>query len=1031
LLFSLEHTVVPWRRLFLTAMLHAAVLGQAWAFDGARLKDYHHDIWSAKDGAPGDITTMTQTRDGWIWLGTGSGLYRFDGARFEKFVPPPGQQLFGSNITNLWAADNGDLWISYLTGGMSLLHQGRLSVVAEDKADSPVRAYNMEMDRDGSVWAAAFRGLCHYVDGKWRLLGPESGFPGPQAKSVFLDQAGRLWVSNGLQLYQLDRASGKFVAAGIAGNADHLAQSPDGRLWLGDKDGWRLMPAPAGGWTPPPAGQRPHSARLGLFDRDGNHWAARCPTGICRTPAATVGAADRFDAASAGAERFDQPWQVSSLTTNNVLEDREGNIWIGTQGGVERFRRNKLTTVDGLPPDNYYYLVKDGQGQLWGGTRPGNTLFKLDAQGASAVDRTHDELAIGVATDGSLLLADRHRLERRVGGTSGASVASVFTPLPPGADGKAVDNHPLVVMGDADNAWVGITPRGVYRWDGDRWTDASTIGLPTGGHLAMTMAQPDSLWAGFRNGHIVHYDHGKVDKYQLPAEGFGIVKLIDAADGVVAAGERGLAVLQDGRFRLVRAADSEPLSGVSGIVADERGDRWINGGKGVLHVAAADWTAMLARPDAMLRYELIGALDGYPGAASTTFYKPSAVRAADGALWFVATGGVARLDTARLRRNLVAPPVLVQDLTTASGVYSPAAVPAQLPAGAANLHIRYTALSYTMPERVRFRYRLDGFDAGWQDAGTRREAFYTGLPPGQYRFRVRASNEDGIDSTDDAVMDFAIAPTFTQTPLFQLLCALAALAALYAAYAWRMRRLARHYGEQMQVRLAERERIARTLHDTLLQSMHGLLLSFHGVSVRLPADGEAQTMMKRILDRADGVMDESRQLIMKLRMTTAYGADLNGALAVVGRSLQETFARAFQMTVAGTPGALDAAPAEEIYYIAREALFNAFQHADARQVTLALDYGADHFSLSVRDDGKGMDEEVLRSGQRPGHWGLAGMRERGASIGAALTVDSVAGAGTEVLLKMPVRLLYRSAPRLSLWRRLRALPRRSRARNPQ
>jgi signal transduction histidine kinase/ligand-binding sensor domain-containing protein len=1002
-------------RLIFLLLLQLMCAAPAWSLDsGQGLKHYHHDSWTAKDGAPGDITAMAQTRDGWLWLGTGAGLFRFDGVRFEKFTPAPGQHLLSSSISHLWADDGGGLWIGYLTGGMSLLDKGALTQVAEDKSDSPVRAYNMEKDIDGSVWVAAFRGLCHYVGGKWQFLQADSGFPGPQAKSVFLDRAGRLWVSNGQQLYQLDRSSGKFVAADIAGNADHLAQGPDGRLWLGTKTSWRVIAAPP---TPMPASAAAplHASRpWGLFDRDDNFWSVRCPAGICRTAAADVPPVGSLDTAAEPTERLDQPWQASSLTASNMFEDREGNIWVGTQGGLERFRHSKLAAPGQVPVDTYYRLAQDGQGQLWAATRPGNALFKLDRQGATELDRLHDELAIGTATDGSLLLADRHRLERRRGGRSD------FIALPPGADGKPVDNHPLVVMGDADNAWVGITPRGVYHWTGAQWIDASKHGFPTGGHLAMTMRPDGSVWMAFRNGQVVSYARGKLEKYQLPATGFGIVKMLAAGKDVVAAGEHGVAVLRDGRFQLLHATDPEPLSGVSGMVDDGDGDYWLNGGKGVVHVRAADWAAARARPDSALRYELFDALDGYPGAASSSFYKPSALRAADGTLWFVASGGIVYLDKTRLRRNLLAPPVLIRDLATNDGSYPAAPSAAQLPPNTANLRFRYTALTYSMPERVRFRYKLEGVDADWQDAGTRREAFYTHLPPGQYRFRVGAVNEEGVASAEDAAMDFAIAPTFVQTRWFQLLCGLLVALALYAAYALRMRQLARHFDERAQVRLQERESIARTLHDTLLQSMHGLLLSFHGVSIRLPADSDNHVMMKKILDRADDVMDESRQLIMALRMTTAYGDDLNGALAVAGRSLQETFPSEFQMVVDGAPGVLHAAPAEDIYYIAKEALFNAFQHAEASLICLALDYSADCFTMTVEDDGKGIDAEVQRAGHRPGHWGLAGMRERSAAIGAVLSVQTLAERGTRIVLTMQAKALYRAAPRGGIGQRLAA-----------
>lgn len=240
---------------------------------------------------------------------------------------------------------------------------------------------------------------------------------------------------------------------------------------------------------------------------------------------------------------------------------------------------------------------------------------------------------------------------------------------------------------------------------------------------------------------------------------------------------------------------------------------------------------------------------------------------------------------------------------------------------------------------------------------------------------------------------------------------------LTAPFAWlgwrhgapaRAGRIALRYDERMRVRLSERERIARALHDTLLQNIQGLLLRFHSVSVGLPADSEAQAALRQILDRADEVMVESRRQIMALRRTTAYGADLAGALAAAARTMQEPCGPAFEVLAGPAPCELNGTRAEEIYYIGREALCNAFRHGQARSVTLALEYGAGQFTLTVHDDGVGIAAQVLRDGCRPGHGGLIGMRERAAAIGATLLIDSPPGRGTRVALTVPAALLYRT-----------------------
>jgi signal transduction histidine kinase len=343
-----------------------------------------------------------------------------------------------------------------------------------------------------------------------------------------------------------------------------------------------------------------------------------------------------------------------------------------------------------------------------------------------------------------------------------------------------------------------------------------------------------------------------------------------------------------------------------------------------------------------------------------------------------------------------------------------------LPAHTEKLEIDYTALSLAIPERVLFRYMLDGVDKEWQDAGTRRQAFYTGLPPGHFRFHVIACNNDGVWNEAGAALDFNIAPAFYQTRWFLGLCILTAMALVYLLYQMRLRQATQRVRATMEARLGERERIARDLHDTLLQSFHGVLLRFQGAYNLFPTrPDEAQKTLASAIDEAAQAITEGRYAIQGLRSSTVVTNDLARAISTLGEELRtsETSqdSAVFHVEVEGTPRELHPILRDEVYRIAGEALRNAFQHAQARQIEVEFRYDERRFRLRVRDDGKGIDPKLLNECGRPGHYGLRGMRERAKLLGGKLAVWSELDSGTELELRIPASHAYEgsSVPRRS------------------
>ncbi|QBE66382.1 ATP-binding protein [Pseudoduganella lutea] len=337
------------------------------------------------------------------------------------------------------------------------------------------------------------------------------------------------------------------------------------------------------------------------------------------------------------------------------------------------------------------------------------------------------------------------------------------------------------------------------------------------------------------------------------------------------------------------------------------------------------------------------------------------------------------------------------------------------------LSVEFSALSYQEPERVRFRYRLEGVDIAWRESDGRRSAHYTNLGPGTYRFRVIAANNDGIWNREGATLSFQIEPRLTQMMWFRGLCGVALLGAVGGIYYWRTRRLAGRYRERMQERLAERERIAQALHDTLLQSMQGLILRFQGVAKRLPPECDTRRLIAPILDQAGEVMDQGRQELLNLRSVSDQGNDLATSLSEFGRSLAEDLGPKFELIVTGIEKPVNATASHDIYGIGREALFNAYRHAEAENVSIEIIHGNHHFAMVIRDDGVGIPADVLINAGRNGHWGIAGMHDRAKAQGGAIELRRREPKGTQVIVRLPAHRVYSESENSRMWLRLHAL----------
>ncbi len=972
------------------------------------LPGFVHSSWTSKDGVPGMIQALAQGNDGFLWLGTGNGLYRFDGVSFDHVGPAPGHARGAIPVGAVLAARSGAIWVGYIGGGgVEIYRHGRMAQTGMPNPPGEITA--LREGSDGAIWAVsgrARRGLRRYADGKWQRIDSAWGVPDDQyVTSLLPARDGTIWVTTERTLLYLPRGARRFVttSAQVAPGAS-LAEDRRGEIWLSDAAGTRMLPDyPAGATRPQrnvtiaPPGQVRHASIL--FDRAGNLWGTTFTGGVF--------AVDRASAA-APAPRARTFRTGDGLTSNQAvvaMEDREGNIWVGTELGLDQFRPANVSSAAMPPPGSAagYMMTADTGGTVW--FADGTALYR-------AMPGRPPEPVPGPYRDVEALC-------RGGGGSIWIGVRGAIVRL---REGRAVERLALPGIGETfacaedghGRLWIARFGRGLLLRDGGGWRH---IVLPAQGRPQdVVIDRSGNPVVILDRKTLVHIDGSIARAWTNDEIGVaGITSVYGGRDGLLVAGGEGLARWHDGRFQRLGIAAHPWLRGVRGIVETPDGQSWMINNAGILRIATDALVRAFAEPDRPLPHTLFDEQDGL---SSRTQRNDGLQLAAgrDGRLWFLTRQGVILVDPARLVSNPAPPPVVIDALTVDGRRYlDPASL--TLPSGTENLSIEYTGLSLTVPSRVRFRYRLEGVDSGWVDPGTRRQAFYTRLDPGTYRFRVIAANNDGVWNRSGATLTFTIPPTFTQSRAFAALCALAAVLLLWLLYRVRLHAMAGRMRMRMRERLVERERIARELHDTLLQGVQALVLRFQLVADDMSPEDPSRQALEQALDRADDVLAEGRDRVRDLRLIG--GAD-DIAHMILEIARKQAFDAGVQLSIAteGEPRSLDPLVWDEVARIANEALFNIWRHAHARQVTIRIAFRPASFAVSFIDDGIGIDALVLSRGHREGHFGLPGMRERAAKIQAQLVVEKVASGGTEVRLVVPGAIAYSGATRPGHWRRL-------------
>jgi signal transduction histidine kinase/ligand-binding sensor domain-containing protein len=952
------------------------------------ISQYAHTAWKVRDGfAKGFIYCIAQTPDGYLWLGTEFGLLRFDGVRTVAWKPPTGL-LPSNDVPTLLVTRGGTLWIGTMNG-LASWKDGKFTTYGELNGS---RISALLEDHEGTVWIATREP---------RIFGENVG-------PIDADPHGNFWV--GFEERSRKWKSGRPQSFETPG-AEY------GQLAFGDYEKSALLIGSDGGvrgffngrvqGTPSGVLQRFKTSRI-LRDRDGGLWIATLDRGLVHLHDGKTDVFSEFDG-------------LSGDTVTALLQDQEGNIWAVTTNGIDRFREYAVPNISlrqGLSNTNTVSIVGAKDGSVWIATYNGLNRWKSGR--ISVLGRTGSAQNPNGTPKGL-----PYSLFQDSGGRIWVSTALEFGYL---------ENNRFVPVRDvpggrvtslaevpSGHLWLAKEEYGLlHLFQGHVVERISWASLGHRDHGRVIVADPSQhgLWVGFSGGGVSYFVDGGIRTSYSVAEGLGAGRVNGLRFGprgaLWVATERGLSRIKDGKVTTLTSENGLPCDTVHWSMDDAENFVWVYTVCGLVRIARPELDAWVDDPTRTVQSTLFDISDGV-----RTHSYPSSVhgvtKSLDGRIFYVAFDGVGVIDPHHLHENKLPPAVHIEQVAADDKPFD-MRNGMKLPSRIHYLVIDYTALSLTIPEKVHFRYKLEGADPNWREVINDREVQYSNLPPGNYRFRVKASNNSGVWSEQGASLDFVIPPAYYQTNWFRALCAAIFFTLLWAVYRLRLRQVAAQFNMRLEERVSERTRIARDLHDTLLQSFQGLLPRFQAAIYKLPESAvDTREILAAAVDQASQAITEGRDAVQGLRASTVEKNDLAMAIRGVAEELASADTHqsspAFQVAVQGQPRNLHPILRDEVYRIGAEALRNAFRHAQAHQIEVELRYDEKDFRLRIRDDGRGINREILSADGREGHFGLHGMRERAKLVGGELAIWSEVDSGTEVELSIPASRAYTQSAR--------------------
>jgi signal transduction histidine kinase/ligand-binding sensor domain-containing protein len=954
------------RALSAMAYLIAIVLG-----DSSRVlavERYVVTSWAHRDGLPSTlIYAITQTRDGYLWLGTSDGLVRFDGINFDHRKLIVNSELMLGAVTALHGAKDGALWIGSALGSVTKMSGAHLR---KYRLGAQVEA--IVEPSPGDIWVIANTGLYRFANEEQAELAPVESVASAKIVGLFETARGAFLLgTRGFPLKMVNDVTQFAAVYGLrvvlSGHTFLLSEGRYGGVWLTDG-----------------TSRKEDTHSVFLHDRRGYFWAGSAATGLIRT-------------SPEGARTTPE---LANRLVESLFEDREGNVWVGSNNGLFRFRYGKVfsfTTRDGLSNDRVSSVAADGM-VLWVGTQSG--LDRIDSLGVREFLRRVNVLTVKATRNHEMWIGSPEGVFRV---TDSGAVSKPELVIPELSSVTAIEED------TAGSIWLLDSEKGLYRWRDGLVVSIGSKPEFGAGSISFIRAQSDgTLWMGFSAGGVsVYRDNGFHELSQVSGTARGIVydAYLEKPNLIWLASDTGLYRFSGNTSAAWNAKNGLPGNRVLWLQPEGSDSLWLGFSTGIARVRRSD----LLRTDATAHNAPSDFYDFEDGLLANPVRQSQAAASLDsqGKLWVTTSAGIAIIDSRRIEKNSLAPNVLIERVI-GDNREVPIGSSIQFPPLTKNLEIDYNGLSLTVPRKLQFRYQLVGYDKQWQDAGNRRQAFYTNLQPGTYRFHVLAANDDGVWDQEGASIAFTIQPAFQQTEMFKIVCFAAAGLLAFGIYRFRMQRLRAAWDARLETRVAERTRIAQELHDDLLQSAMGVSLQIELVDSLVEEPPLAKAHLQRALALSRALMQNGREVLRDLREKTRDASDLAKALSTSIEEAQQEGGPAATLNVEGTPRSVNPLVADDLVQIGCQAIANAFQHAGAKRIEVHLDYKKAELRLEVNDDGCGISPGIAESG-KPGHYGLLGMRERAQRIGGTLIIASVAGQGTQLTASVPGRHAYREA----------------------
>jgi len=955
-------------RWILIGIVLAGLVTDARALDPNRLtSQYVREQWTTETRFPGGaVNGIAQTADGYLWIGTDRGLIRFDGFNFRpvSFASTPTAssvpilQLLTDAGGKLWIRPQGADLVRQKDGKFESLRYGPVTITALSKGN-----------HDGVLISDIAQGTFRFTDDHVQRLGPAS----PPVISLAETADGKIWMGtlgDGLLLLGGGRVTR--VNAGLpdrkmncllAIGSDELWVGTNTGLYRGNGTGFRRLE------LPPSLGIVQVLSLL--RDRDSNIWVGTT-RGLLRINAKGISFSEENELRGDGG-------------INALFEDREGNLWIGGARGLGRIRDSTFVTYSSVSDRRFEHngpVYVDPEGRTWLAPVQGGLYVLHDGRVQPVTSIPPNEVVYSISGRADVVWAGRQR-----GGLTslrfrnGAIVSESYTQ----ASGLAQNSVYAVYESRDRSAWAGTLNGGISKFKDGRFTTYTTThGLASNTVSSILETRDGAMWFATPNG-LSSFANGQWRTYStvegLPSPEVNC--LFEDSSGTLWSGtSAGLAFFASNRFQVPHESPGVLREQIVGMAEDKSGRFWIATADHVLRVPRDKLLSGVVKAVDVREFDQADGLESTDGVKRSQ----SVVSDSAGRIWFSLRSGLSVVDSSQIRDYSVPALPHIEAITADNNPVNLAGS-VRIPPSPRRITFEYTGLSLAVPGRIRFRYFLEDFDNSWSQPVAAREAVYTNLGPGSYRFRLVASNSEGLWNGPETAIALNVAPAYYQTYWFRLSCLAAFLGMLAAAYRLRLRQLSREFNLRLEERVAERTRIARDLHDTLLQSFTGVLMKFSAVKYTLRDRPEAQKSPDVVIEQARKAITEGRDAVQGLRSSTLPGNDLARAITMLGEELADhptdNHSPSFRVQVEGTPRELAPTLRDEVYRIASEAVRNAFRHSHAARIEVEIRYDPGQLRLRVRDDGKGIDQKVLAGGGQSGHYGLPGMHERAKLVGVS------------------------------------------------